>query len=167
MAKFNPLDYYKDLPPWAKGTVIVIGTGITAYILIELYTKFKLDAKKMASQKEVQAANAKLKELASKGIKPTLSEANVRGFADQIIAAANDWGTDENAIYRVFQALKNEADMYLLLSVFGIREWKGTLTNFFDMERGDLNYLISYELSSSEVNKVNSILSSKGITYKF
>lgn len=156
-------DFFNELPTWAKGTLAVIVVGGVALFGMDVLKRIKIDAKKG------EASNAKneLQNLAKKGIKPTITQTQAMGYAKQIVAAANEWGTDEEKIYNVFANLNNDADIYLLISTFGVQEWKGTFTAFFSYESGTLSYLLSYELSSSEIAKINKLLSDKGINYKF
>lgn len=65
------------------------------------------------------------------------------------------WGTDEQAVYNVFNSMRNGADVRKLVSVYGTRH---------DMT---LNQAMVSELSNRELSKVNNILSNKGINYSF
>lgn len=89
----------------------------------------------------------------------TLSESEIRNLANKLEQAfygnVFGWGTDENAVYEVFNRINNGADLRKLISVYGTRH---------DMT---LNQAIVDELGRSELNKVNTILSNKGIDYAF
>ena len=89
----------------------------------------------------------------------TLSESEIRNLANKLEQAfygnVFGWGTDENAVYEVFNRINNGADLRKLISVYGTRP---------DMT---LNQAIVDELGRSELNKVNTILSNKGIDYAF
>lgn len=89
----------------------------------------------------------------------TLSDSEIRNLANKLEQAfygnVFGLGTDENAVYEVFNRINNGADLRKLISVYGTRH---------DMT---LNQAIVDELSSSELNKVNTILSNKGIDYAF
>lgn len=156
-------EFYDGLPTWAKGFVVIVGVGGTAVFALDVINKIKKDAKKGESS----SAKSALQNLMRKGIKPTITEAQAKGFVSQIIASAQDFGTDEAAFYRIFNTLKNDADLYLLISVFGVQEWKGTFTSWFGNESGTLSYLLSYELNSSEIKSINELLAKNGINYKF
>lgn len=89
----------------------------------------------------------------------TLSESEIRNLANKLEQAfygnVFGWGTDENAVYEVFNRINNGADLRKQISVYGTRH---------DMT---LNQAIVDELGRSELNKVNTILSNKGIDYAF
>lgn len=157
------VELFSELPAWAKGALAVIGIGGIALFGMDILRRIKADAKKG----EATAAQRELDNLRRKGIVPTITEAQAKGYVKQIVAAADDFGTDNDKIYNVFKNLNNEADVYLLISVFGVQEWKGTWSSYFSMESGTLSYLLSYEMRDSQIQKINSILASKGINYKF
>jgi hypothetical protein len=71
------------------------------------------------------------------------------------------WGTDEQAIYDVFNLMKNNIDVALLIKAFGKRRVE------FSTQDQELGAHLSNDLDSSEITKINNILSSKGITYRF
>lgn len=93
------------------------------------------------------------------GQTPTLSTAYFYSFSTQLYNAFNQhWfglGTDEDAVYNVFNQLNNTADVYKLIQVFGTKDGK------------TLDAWIRSEFSRSELKKLNSILSNKGIYYQF
>jgi hypothetical protein len=83
-------------------------------------------------------------------------------LADKIYSAVMyTWGTDEQAIYDVFNQMKNNLDVALLIKAFGKRR-----VEFSTLDQ-ELGAHLSNDLDSSEIAKINSILSSKGINYKF
>ena len=89
----------------------------------------------------------------------TLSESEIRNLANKLEQAfygnVFGWGTDENAVYEVFNRINNGADLRKLISVYGTRH---------DMT---LNQAIVDELGRSELNKMNTILSNNSINYSF
>jgi len=161
VGKINVYNYYKGLPPMAKG-IVVIGTGLVAY-----FTLNKLLKRPDPATGEPNAAGDALNVLANQGIYPTYSDAQFEGFSNAIVSAIWDCGTDENAIFNVMRAMNNNADVYRLIQVYGIREYKGCFEGFFSLVSRSLNAALSSELSSGEKSEVNNILRSKGITYQF
>ena len=95
----------------------------------------------------------------STGQYPTLSESEYVVLCSKLEAAAKGPGTDENAIYNVFNKMNNTADVLKLVSVYGTRDGQ------------TLPEMIRAELSDSwpfnEIKKLNKILSDKGIAYTF
>lgn len=65
-------------------------------------------------------------------------------------------GTDEDAVFDVFNRLNNKADLLKLIAVYGT-----------DKNDRTLNQALQSELTSSELAHVNNILTNKGIYYQF
>lgn len=65
------------------------------------------------------------------------------------------WGTDEDAVYSVFESLNNRSELLSLIQAFGVYE---------DHTLGEW---ISKELNDEEIEHIQNILSSKGIVYSF
>ena len=65
------------------------------------------------------------------------------------------WGTDEDQVYAVFEAINNRSELLSLISAFGV---------YKDHTLGEW---ISEELNDSELEHVQNILSAKGIVYTF
>jgi len=102
------------------------------------------------------------------GIDPSLPVAQYSSFASIIRTAVNDCGTDEGSITRVFDSLNNEADIYMLIIKCNILSYKGCFEgSYFSNVHYTLPEAITADLSDSEVNRINSILSDKGIQYRF
>lgn len=163
MKKFY--QYYKELPPWAKG-VIIVGSALVAYLAAKsIIDRIKKDASP-ENKEAIDAANA-LVELSKQGIVPSFSASQYDGWAGAIVQAVNDCGTDEGAIYNVFSQMKNEADVQKLIAVYGVRDYKGCFENYFGMVSRGLSGTLSSELSTGEKDYLNGILQSKGITTRF
>jgi hypothetical protein len=129
--------------------------GITAYALYKIgsaiYKKLNLNN-----------ANNDIKEAEASGQKPSYPIGTYTQLADKIYAAVMySWGTDEQAIYDVFNSMKNNLDVALLIKAFGKRRLE------FSTQDAELGAHLSNDLDSSEIAKLNSILASKNITYRF
>lgn len=89
----------------------------------------------------------------------SLANASYYQYANQLYNAFRPhmfgWGTDESAVYNVFNNMNNTADVLKLVQAFGVKDGK-TLESW-----------IRSELSTSELRKLNYILSSRGIQYTF
>lgn len=90
---------------------------------------------------------------------PTLSQSQFVILCNQLENAAKGVGTDEEAIYNVFNQMGNTADVYKLIAVYGTRDGQDLPT----MIRSELGH--TWPLN--EVGKLNKILLSKGIAYTF
>jgi len=155
------MNFYNNLPPWARGVVgvgVVAGAGYGIYKLIKF-----LSAENKAEKKETQLVKGELeKEVEKTGL--TYPGSQYLTFANVIETAGFDIGTDEEAIYSTFRKLNNNADYLQLLSAWGkpnrtIYDWGIG----YDMT---LPQYLRYEMGDEEINKINYILKSKGITYK-
>ena len=76
-------------------------------------------------------------------------------MANSLFTAMDGMGTNEQVIYNVFNRLKNIDDLYQLITSFGVKD-----------DQTLQQWLIS-DLSSSELEKVNQILSMKNINFQF
>ena len=94
--------------------------------------------------------------------KPTYGPTQYQLFADKIYAAGVTWfGTDENAIYGVFNQLYNDLDVLELIKAFGTRRLE--FTSVF----GNLQQFLASEMGAKEITQINTILMAKGIKYRF
>ena len=161
--------FYKDLPPWAKGVVIVGGSAVTYFAARGAYKliKGKLDLAKM--QKEGKDAGNQVQLLAKAGIKPTITKAQAESFSNSLVQAFSNCGTDEDAVYAIMRQLKNEADVYLLIATYGVRHYSGCgwWNVFSSGQTVSLSAAISDELDVLEKTNVNSILNKNGIKFQF
>ncbi len=88
-------------------------------------------------------------------------------WANRLEQAMFDVGTDEDAIFDIFGSLRNNSDFLKLKQAFGIRNYTGGFVPGFLSDDLSLDGWIAQELDGSEINEINSILSRKGITYRF
>jgi hypothetical protein len=170
-------NYYKDLPSWAKGVVVVGGLAIVGIAVYSVIKKLKTDAEIKKILKESEYANDQLKKLASQGIFPTLSNTQIQSMIESIRDAVAGCGTDEQRIYDVFSKLNNEADLNLLIKLFGVQSYEpcplesqiSYIKWLADNSSigGSITQILTSELNNSELSKLNSILANKGINHKF
>lgn len=138
---------------------IVIGCFLLAAIILLVIFWDKLKSL-WASFRTNQANNSMLKDYEEEtGETTTLTKAAYYQLANQLYNAFNQhifgWGTDEDAIFNVFNQLNNTSDLLKLISEFGTRDGK------------DLPAYMRSELSKREINQVNTILNNKRIQYAF
>lgn len=97
--------------------------------------------------------------IATTGVSVSLSDSEIKQLCNKLYNAFYGglfgWGTDEDAVYEVFNRINNQADLYKLIAVYGTRE---NMT---------LDQAIVSELNNSELKKLNTILANKGINYQF
>ena len=161
---------YNDAPGWAKG-ILLIGGAYIGYRIVN-FTLAKLkniqDIKDVTQ--ESNTATTELQQLAQQGIKPTLTAGQIDSAINKIVEAVNGCGTDEQAIYSVFNQFKNIADLKFLIQQWKIQyyrpcaatepisyaKWLNNTKSF----GGSLNTFLNYDLDNSEINNINNILKS-------
>lgn len=169
--------YFKDLPPWAKGVVVVGGGAALYFAGLSFYRNVKRNKDTKEANKAGQAAQKELVELAAKGIHPSLAESQFQALSESLVQAMNGCGTDEAMTFNVFKQMKNEADIRKLIATFGVRYYTPcaasqpiSYAKYLWNDKsfgGGLPSWLSYELSATELTKVNSILKGNGIKYSF
>lgn len=152
-------DAPRQISPLVQTLIAVGGLGVVAYFLLR---------SKEPNTDLPNYADAELKRLIAAGHGPTISESEASGYAATIVSAANDCGTDENAIWSVMQQMQNTADILLLISVYGIREYKGCFDgDYFGYHRNNLAETLTSELSAGWISDINQLFSNRGIAFKF
>lgn len=85
----------------------------------------------------------------------SLTQMQLNTYASSLYAAMDGPGTDEDKIYNVFRAMGTRSDVLQLIKTFGVKDGE-TLTEWM---YGDL--------SSKEIDKINTILANNNINYQF
>jgi hypothetical protein len=168
---------YNELPSWSKGVIAVVTIGAVALIGYSIYSKIKKAKDINEANIGGKEAEKELRELAKKGIKPSYSPSQYTSWVQRLAEAINDCGTDENSVYAVFQNMKNKADILSLVVSFGVQFYRPCGASqpisyakyLFDNKSfgGSLSTFLQYDLSVSEIAKINKILEGKKIDYKF
>jgi len=124
-------------------------------------------ASKLIKKSPTAAEKKDVKILEQQGQKATYLDSNYKQFADGLYAAraANApffWGgTNEDAMYSIFNKMKNDLDIAKLVTAFGERRLSFSLTS------ANLGGYLNDELDSTELGIINTDLRSKGIKYQF
>jgi hypothetical protein len=180
-------DYYKDLPDWAKG-VVVVGVGLIAYFTGKAVVNgLNNEAKRQKAQKDIQAVKGDLDKLRKNGITQSFADSQYSGWATALVkqydgcdptllgipTGTGILGIPKNiqgsnsykATYAVFNQFKNDADFLKLVGAFALRTydqcgiWNGNVENV------TLYGAISDELNHTEIGYLNDLLKSKKINY--
>ena len=124
---------------------------------------------------EVDSANSELQAEIRSGKKPTINNTTAEAISNAIVSASNDCGTDEKLIFSQFDKVNNQADMLLLVQIFGLR--KKIRCVFSDDPRESfmsayttpmsLSAMLNSELDTTQLQTLNNKLATKGIKYKF
>lgn len=148
-------DTYVKIGIWAVGGIAVAyGISKVLKILRPEYKREQSEQKVITSELETETKKT--------GLSYPLSQ--YAAFANIIETAGFDVGTDEKAIYSVFQNLKSNAD-YLALT----NAWGKPTRKIYDWGFGyemTLPQFIRWEMDNSEVSRINNILKSKAIKYR-
>jgi hypothetical protein len=127
-----------------------------------LYVGYKLIQFFAGSTTSVAAATNEVKNLTAKGIKPTYPDSSYTQWASSITSAGfNVLGTNEQAIYAIFQKMMNDLDVAKLIVAFGNQRIE------FSFQSAPLGGWLASELDSDELAVVNKILKDKNIKYQF
>jgi len=165
--------YYKDLPPWAKGVVIVGGGLVLALVGIRVYSAlFPSEAQKKAREL-LDKVDQEIKQNENKGLKPSFTESQYVSFANDIYegmryAVGDNYGNVE----RILKMMQNNVDVAKLIKSFGVKQDYAfgiptgspkDLITFVNSELGD-----EYGgLSRRRVDSINKDWRNKGIKYQF
>lgn len=83
------------------------------------------------------------------------NEADYTVFANKLYSAMKGLGTDEDAIFSVFQLMNTESDVRQLINAFGTKKGE------------TLSQWLLGDLSTADIAKINGILAYNGINYRF
>lgn len=157
--------YYKDLPGWAKGTVIVGGALIGFFVGKSIWdTVKKALAPPPVNLKEAKDAVSTLNALASQGQTPTQTDAQFQGYVSTLVTSMSGCFQSFVNVQTVFSNLNNNADLYKLIAVFGTQTVNECL---WGSDTYSLSEALNARLNSAQVANINSILATKGISYSF
>lgn len=162
MAKENFIkSSFTSLPSWSKGIISIGLLVAVGYAVYKLSKKFNPEERRQ--EEENKDISSEIEEsIKKKPLSFPLSQ--YKSWANQIEVAGFGLGTDEDAVYSIFRKLKNDSD-YLALQ----QAWGKPTRKTYDWAV-PLDYTLSqflrYEMSDTEIKKLNYILASKGIKYR-
>jgi len=146
-------------------TVIAIGIGAGI-----AYGMYKLIGKELAEAIKKKKNKKFFDEEIDENIKASYKPSQFITWADKIEDSTNvQWldFTDEEAIYSIMRKLKNNTDWLELNKAYGLRTYYDLLNpTYITGKEVNLIKTLQLELDTTEKNKVNAILKSKGITYR-
>jgi hypothetical protein len=168
----NVYDRYYNSQPAAVKVIAVAGVALLGYTV---YRSWRRNQDLRDANKAAELANQELQQLANQGIHPTLTALQFENMSQTIVEAINGCGTDEDAIFNVFEQLNNGADIRKLIAVFGVRYYRPCAASdpvsysiWLVNDQafgGTLVTLLYYDLSDSDIGTINSILRRKGIDF--
>ncbi len=140
--------------PKLKITAMVIAVVLLIVILVVCYFKLKKGTTNLIDViKNKQLANEADAEINPDNI--SLTQVQINTLADKLHAAMAGMGTDEDAIFAVFNSLNTRSDLLQLIKTFGYRDGE------------TLQEWLADDLSTSDISHINSILASRNINYIF
>ena len=172
------LRVYTELPSWAKGVVVVGGIAIGYIAVSSIVKAIKGNLEQKKSEKEVNTAKQELQDEIKSGKKPTITRSTAEAISNGLIAASQLCGTDDSLFLGEFDNISNQADMLLLVDVFGLRK---KMRCPFSSDSYDnpwcfigcetkpmsLSALVAGELTISQIKGLNDKFARKGISYRF
>ena len=166
MAKTRLYQYYKDLPGWAKGTII-LGSGLVIFMVG--YSAWNLIAKALAppppNLAEPKSAVGTVQSLASQGESPTATSTQFQSWVNSLVSIFNGCYHSYADLENVFNNLNNDADIYELIATFGTQSISNCL--LWGGGTFSLSQCMDQIIGSTEIANVNGIFAQKGITFRF
>lgn len=164
--------YYKDLPTWSKGVVIVAGTAATVGIIYfvgkPLYKKIFPSQEEKNAQNLIKSSESDIARLIASGMKPTYSESQYPQYADVIYnAQVHVIGGSAGDIEDTLKMMQNDLDVALLISSYGVRQNYDFMipTEKLALFAAARNGLTHFGVITYQISSVNNDWLAKGITY--
>ena len=164
--------YYKDLPPWAKG-VVVVGGALVVYLVGSRVYRAVFPTETQRKNRELEKnIDSEISKLQGNGKKASFSDSNYNTFANTIYnsmryAVGDDYGTVEVTLKK----MQNDLDVAKLIKAFDVKQ-----DYFFGIPAGDKMDLFTYiqkelgneygGLTNYRVKRINEDWKKKGISYQ-
>lgn len=171
LSKLTPIQAMTSSPQarslLVSGGMFLLGYYFIARPILKRVGILKSDAKLAEEDRqssELQMNEAYRRELSV--IKPSFPAVKYAEIANIIYDAIGSYTANDNEdkVYAQFGLLQNERDLIELRKAFGLRSRK---VLGFGVSQMDLGTMLNNALSNGEVDKINQILSSKNIAYRF
>lgn len=166
----QPYQFFKELPPWAKGVVVVGGLAVIYFAGKSIFDRIKKDAESKNSKQVVTDSKKDLQSLLNKGIRLSYPVSTYTALASSLNVAFNGFGTAETQVYAIMGQMKNEADILQLIVSFDLRTIKGGSLfgiSQADTYKIDLPGAIHDEMLVEEIQHINQILKNNNVDYQF
>lgn len=151
-----------ELPAAAKTVLVVAGVALVVFVIYKISKIKKGEGK--GDRVEDRELNKELYEL-KKDPKtaPTLTKGQLAQMANNIFAAMDGYGTDEETIMRELSKVKSDGDFVGLQNAYGIREVSSGRFNPSPNFKGTLTAALTDELSDYWIKQINTGLKRRGI----
>jgi len=148
-----------QVPPVAKTAIVLSGLGLLAWLLLK---------SKNGNTAVADKAKAEYDAGYAAGDYPSITNLEAETYASTLKTAFDDCGTDNDAVTSVFSNMSKRQDVLLLIFTYGTRGYKGCFDgDYFSNHEYNLPQALTSELSASELADINSLLSQRGVNYKF
>lgn len=134
-----------------NATPLIAAAGVLAVVVVIVIVIAIIKAVRNAKDNSYLRENKKVITKADL----TYSEADYTVFANKLYAAMKGLGTDEDAVFSVFQLMQTESDVRMLINAFGSKKGE------------TLSQWLLGDLSTADIAKINGILAYNGINYRF
>jgi hypothetical protein len=138
-------DWFKSLSPGMQTLVGIVMIVIAWYFLKYIKTFLMTYGNKVTQGSEVDALQAA-------GVQASYQNSQYGVMAQKLVTAISGWGTDEDAIFGVFNMLNNDIDFIKLDQAFGLREQE------------TMSQWIAGDLSTAQIGTLNTGMLQKGLT---
>ena len=164
MATDNIYKYYKDLPQWAKGIVVVGSLGLAYIVGSKIYVALKPKPQDVVNiENDINHLNGKMT--------PTYPEASYDNYAETIYQAQRtSLGNESGTIEDTAMLMNNDLDVAKLIKAYGTRQ---DYAFGFPTEKYSLLGAMrkgissdSFGIFSYRIGSINNDWQKKGITYK-
>jgi hypothetical protein len=189
MAAGKIYSFYKELPSWAKGVVIIGGLGVTYLFASQVIKIVRADADKRKAEEGLKDSRDEQKKLEEQGLVASFPQSQFNGWVDSIVTQfdgcdigsplsvfgevgiplpANSafWSDSALTIWKIISQFKNDLDFLALINTYSIREYDqcGWGTGNF---KGNLYQAVKDELAQWEIDAINNKLKSLKINRQF
>lgn len=164
--------YYKDLPPYVKGA-LMIGAGVVIFLVgKKLYRVVFPSQDERAAKLLLNNINKEIDTARKQGMKQSYSDSQYITFANQIYEGMRYVAGDDYAMVEAnLKRMMNDIDVALLVKAFGARQDyafgipTGTPKDLFTFVRTELGDEYG-GLTSYRLTRVNEDWKKKGIKYQ-
>jgi len=162
--------YYKELPSWAKGVVVIGGIAIVYFTAKQLISRIRKQAEVKLQRETIDTQKKELDNLLNTGARLSYPQSNYKAWADSIVEDFKGCDVGNHNVVNfgnIIAKFKNNADFLALTTAFDIRQYPDCLSWFNADFKGNLNQAVRNEFNDKEIQMFNNTLASKNITYRF
>jgi len=161
--------YYKELPSWAKGVVVIGGIAIVYFTSKQLIARIKGQSEAKKMRESIITQENELKNKLDTGLRLSYPNSQYQSWANQIaneFAGCDPLNASFGKFVNILGALKNDADFLKLSTSFDIKTydqcglWNGDF-------KGTLAEAVNDEFNNNDLLKINKLLRDRKITYQF